>query len=173
MHILFLTDNFPPEVNAPASRTFEHCKEWVKAGHKVTVITGVPNFPKGEVFKGYRNRLWQREQVDGIDIVRVWTYIAPNEGNSKRILDYISFMISAFLGSLFVSKPTLIIGTSPQFFTACAAYLVSIFRRVPWVFELRDFWPESIKVVGAISDGWIIRFLEKIEFIYIIKHLIS
>ena len=163
MHILFLTDNFPPEVNAPASRTFEHCKEWVKAGHKVTVITGVPNFPKGEVFKGYRNRLWQREQVDGIDIVRVWTYIAPNEGNSKRILDYISFMISAFLGSLFVSKPTLIIGTSPQFFTACAAYLVSIFRRVPWVFELRDFWPESIKVVGAISDGWIIRFLEKIE----------
>lgn len=52
MHILFLTDNFPPEVNAPASRTFEHCREWVKAGHHVTVITGAPNFPKGKVFEG-------------------------------------------------------------------------------------------------------------------------
>ena len=46
MHILFLTDNFPPEVNAPASRTFEHCREWVKAGHQVTVVTCAPNFPR-------------------------------------------------------------------------------------------------------------------------------
>ena len=56
MHILFLTDNFPPEVNAPASRTHEHCREWVRAGHEVTVVTGVPNFPQGRVFAGYRNR---------------------------------------------------------------------------------------------------------------------
>jgi hypothetical protein len=62
MHILFLTDNFPPEVNAPASRTFEHCREWVKAGEKVTVITCAPNFPKGKVFPGYKNKLWQVEE---------------------------------------------------------------------------------------------------------------
>lgn len=75
MHILFLTDNFPPEVNAPASRTFEHCLEWVKSGHKVTVITCAPNFPKGKVFDGYRNRLWQREQMAGIRVIRVWSFI--------------------------------------------------------------------------------------------------
>ena len=71
VHILFLTDNFPPEVNAPASRTFEHCREWVKAGHRVTVITCAPNFPQGRVFDGYRNRLWQREQMEGIEVIRV------------------------------------------------------------------------------------------------------
>ena len=84
MHILFLTDNFPPEVNAPASRTFEHCREWVRAGHRVSVITGVPNFPRGEVFAGYRNRLWQREEMDGIRVVRVKSYITANEGFVRR-----------------------------------------------------------------------------------------
>ncbi|OYX83638.1 MAG: glycosyltransferase WbuB, partial [Azorhizobium sp. 32-67-21] len=71
MHILFLTDNFPPEVNAPASRTFEHCREWVKAGHEVTVITCAPNFPGGKVFAGYRNALFARERMDGIEVIRV------------------------------------------------------------------------------------------------------
>ena len=65
MHILFLTDNFPPEVNAPASRTHEHCRQWVAAGAQVTVITCAPNFPKGRVFDGYSNRPWQEEVVDG------------------------------------------------------------------------------------------------------------
>jgi hypothetical protein len=74
MHILFLTDNFPPEANAPASRTFEHCREWVKAGHQVTIITCAPNFPKGKVFAGYRNKLWQSEEMDGIRVIRVWSY---------------------------------------------------------------------------------------------------
>ena len=97
MHILFLTDNFPPEVNAPASRTFEHCREWVKAGHRVTVITCAPNFPKGRVFDGYRNRLWQREQVEGIEVIRVWSYITANEGFTRRVMDYLSFMMSAIL----------------------------------------------------------------------------
>ena len=93
MHILFLTDNFPPEVNAPASRTFEHCREWVKSGCDVTVITCAPNFPKGKVFDGYSNRLWQSEIMEGIRVIRVWSYLARNEGFTKRILDYMSFMV--------------------------------------------------------------------------------
>lgn len=84
MHILFLTDNFPPEVNAPATRTFEHCREWVGAGHKVTVITCAPNFPKGQVYPGYRNRLIGGETMAGIEVLRVWTYITANEGFLKR-----------------------------------------------------------------------------------------
>ncbi len=167
MHILFLTDNFPPEVNAPASRTFEHCREWVKAGHRVTVITSAPNFPKGKVFEGYRNRIWQRETMAGIDVIRVWTYITANEGFAKRTLDYVSYMVTGFLVSLFVQRVDVIVGTSPQFFTVCAAYASSVFKRVPWVFELRDIWPESIRAVGAMKQGKVLNLLEKVElFLY-------
>lgn len=167
MHILFLSDNFPPEVNAPASRTFEHCREWVKAGHKVTVITCAPNFPKGKVFEGYRNRLWQKEAIEGIDVVRVWSYITANEGFTRRILDYLSYMAGAVLAAPFVRGVDIVVGTSPQLFTACAAYVVGAYKRVPYVFELRDLWPESIRAVGAMKDSpWLDR-LERLElFLY-------
>jgi hypothetical protein len=167
MHILFLTDNFPPEVNAPASRTFEHCREWVRLGEQVTVITCAPNFPKGTVFPGYQNRLWQVEMLDGIRVIRVWSYITANQGFVRRSLDYMSFMVSATIASLFVKKVDVVIGTSPQFFTVCAAYVVGLLKRVPWVFELRDIWPESIKAVGSMNDGFLYRSLEKLElFLY-------
>lgn len=167
MHILFLTDNFPPEVNAPASRTFEHCREWVKAGHRVTVITCIPNFPKGRIFDGYRNKPWQSEEIAGIRVIRVWTYIVSNEGLVKRILDYQSFMFSSIIAAPFVHGVDLVVGTSPQFFTACAAYVISRYKRVPYVFELRDLWPESIKAVGAMKDSPLLRLLERVEvFLY-------
>ncbi|GHD14279.1 glycosyltransferase family 4 protein [Tianweitania populi] len=167
MHILFLTDNFTPEVNAPASRSFEHCREWVKAGHRVTVITGVPNFPRGQVFPGYRNRLWQTEVIDNIRVVRVWTFICANEGFLCRTLDYFSFMVTALLAAFFVRRIDVVVGTSPQFFTVCAAWLVSVLRRAPFVFELRDLWPQSIRVVGAMQDGVLLKALSRIElFLY-------
>ncbi len=167
MHILFLSDNFPPEVNAPASRTFEHCQEWVRAGHQVTVITCAPNFPKGKVFPGYRNRLWQIEEMAGIRVIRVWSYITANEGFLKRILDYQSFMLSASVAALFVRRFDVVLGTSPQFFTVCAAFVVSRLKRRPFVFELRDLWPESIKAVGAMQDSPALRALEHLEwFLY-------
>lgn len=167
MHILFLSDNFPPEVNAPASRTFEHCRQWVSEGNQVTVITCNPNFPKGEIFPGYRNRLLQKEKLSGINVIRVWTHIAENKGFVMRILDYLSFMLSSFIASFLVRKVDLIIGTSPQFFTAVSAWCSSIFKRVPFVFELRDLWPESIKAVGALKDSKLIRLFEALEmFLY-------
>jgi len=167
MNILFLTDNFPPESNAPASRTFEHAKQWVADGHRVTVITCAPNFPAGKLFAGYRNRWYQSEILDGIKVVRVKTYITANEGFVKRTLDYLSFMMMATIASLFQSKPDVIVATSPQFFTAIAGYLVSRCRRTPFVFELRDMWPASIAAVGAMTDGIAIRMLTRLElFLY-------
>jgi len=167
MHILFLSDNFPPEVNAPASRTHEHCRRWVQQGEQVTVITCAPNFPKGRVFDGYRNRLWQQETVDGIRVIRVWSYITANEGFARRILDYTSYMLAAFLASLFVRRVDVVVATSPQFFTAVAGWAVGAFKRIPFVFELRDLWPESIKAVGAMKESLAIRLLEKLElFLY-------
>ena len=167
MHILFLSDNFPPEVNAPASRTHEHCRLWASAGHQVTVITCAPNFPQGKVFAGFKNRLWQQEVVDGIRVIRVWSYITANEGFTRRVLDYMSFMLMATLASLRVLKVDVVVGTSPQFFTACAAWMVGTLKRRPWVFELRDIWPESIKAVGAMKESMAIRALERLEmFLY-------
>ncbi len=162
MRILFLTDNFPPEVNAPATRTHEHCKEWVKEGIDVTVITCAPNFPRGKVFEGYRNKLIQREVVDGIKVVRVWTYISENKGFLKRIIDYLSFMIASFIAGLFI-KTDLIVATSPQFFTAVSGKWLSFWKRKKWIMEVRDLWPESIKAVGAMKTGNIIAFFELLE----------
>lgn len=167
MHILFLTDNFPPEVNAPASRTFEHAREWVRAGHQVTVVTGVPNFPTGRVFPGYRNRLWQQEWMEGIRVIRVWTYVTANRGRIRRTFDYLSFGFMAVLGGLCVRRPDVVVGTSPQIFTVCAAWLVSRVKRRPFVFELRDLWPASIQAVGAVRRSTLLKAVDAaVQFLY-------
>lgn len=159
MKLLFLTDNFPPEVNAPASRTYEHCREWVKQGVEVTVITCAPNFPQGKVYDGYKNKLYQTEYVDGIKVVRVWSYITANKGFVKRTLDYISYSISAFIAGLF-QQTDIIIATSPQFFTALSGRALSFWKHKPWIMEVRDLWPESIKTVGAMKDNLFIKYFE-------------
>lgn len=167
MRILFLSDNFPPETNAPASRLHEHARSWVRSGHDVTVVTCAPNFPEGRVFDGYRNRLRQVEVIDGIRVVRVKTYIAANAGFVKRTLDYLSFMFAGVLAGLFERRPDVLVATSPQFFCAVGGWLLSAMRRVPFVFELRDLWPASITAVGAMRRGLAVRSLERLElFLY-------
>lgn len=166
MKILFLSDNFPPEVNAPAIRTYEHCREWAALGHEVTVITCAPNFPNGKLFEGYKNKVSQIEIIDKIRVIRVWSYMTANSGTTKRILDYLSYAWMAFWRGLFV-KTDVIIGTSPQFFTINAAYILSVCKRKKWILEVRDLWPESIKAVGAIKNSKTISILEKVElFLY-------
>jgi glycosyltransferase involved in cell wall biosynthesis len=162
MKLLFLSDNFPPEVNAPATRTFEHCREWARSGIEVTVITCFPNFPEGKLFAGYKNRLFQKEDIEGIRVIRVFTYITANHGFYKRTVDYISFGLSAFLAGLFI-RTDLIVATSPQFFAAVSGRWLSFFKRKPWVMEVRDLWPESIKTVGAMKDNFLIRYFEGLE----------
>ncbi|WP_028575705.1 glycosyltransferase family 4 protein [Desulfonatronovibrio hydrogenovorans] len=166
MRILFITDNFPPEVNAPATRTYEHCRQWVEQGAQVTVITCAPNFPSGRIFPGYKNRVHHVEYMDGIKLIRVLSYITANEGFVRRSLDYLSFAFSSFLAGLFV-RADVIVATSPQFFTTLSGYGLSLCKRRPWVFEVRDLWPESIRAVGAMQDGFFLSFLERLElFLY-------
>lgn len=159
MKILFLTDNFPPEVNAPASRTYDHCQEWLKQGVDITVITCAPNFPQGKVYKGYRNKFYQTQEMDGVHVIRVWSYITANKGFIKRTFDYISYSISSFIAGLF-QHPDIIIATSPQFFTALSGRTLSFWKRIPWIMEVRDLWPESIKTVGAMKDNFFIKYFE-------------
>ena len=163
MKILFLSDNFPPEINAPATRTYEHAVEWARAGHEVTVITTAPNFPEGRLFDGYRNAWRTSERMGAIRVIRVKTYITANEGFIKRTLDYLSFMVMGGLAALFHPRPDVIVTTSPQFFCAMAGWGVTRVRKLPWVFELRDLWPASIVAVGAMKENWVIRWLERIE----------
>lgn len=172
MRILFLTHYFPPEGNAPATRVAALAKRWVAAGHEVTVVTGVPSVPDGVVYPGYRNRWWPQEEVfDGVRVIRVGTFIAANKGSGRRILNYLSFMLSAFFRLIFLRRPEVLIATSPQFFCGWAGVLGKWWFRIsrPWtrrpkfVLEIRDLWPESIGAVEAIANRRILRILEWLE----------
>jgi glycosyltransferase involved in cell wall biosynthesis len=163
MKIIFFSHYYPPEVNAPASRTSEHCRIWAAAGHDVTVVTSAPNHPKGVIYPGYRNRLFQIEIIDGVKVVRVWTYLAANEGFAKRTLNYVSFMMSAALALPRLPRPDVLVSTSPQFFCGLVGLVGKTLKRRPWVLEVRDLWPESIVTVGAMEKGRVTRVLEWLE----------
>ncbi|MGE0103444.1 MAG: glycosyltransferase family 4 protein [Blastocatellales bacterium] len=164
MRITFLCQYFPPEMGAPSARTSEHARHWVRLGSEVTVITGFPNHPTGIIRPEYRGYFTKRESVDGIDLLRTWIYCAPNKGFLKRIINFLSFFLSSFtLGAILTRRPDVIIGTSPQFFCAVSAYLLSIIKRVPFVFEVRDIWPQSAVELGALRNRAVIRILEAIE----------
>jgi glycosyltransferase involved in cell wall biosynthesis len=163
LRILFISHYFPPEVNAPASRTHEHCRQWVEAGHEVTVITGVPNHPNGALFPGFENRWRQEEQVDGIRVIRTWMYLTPNEGFVKRTLGYVLFALTAALASFRVERPDVVIATSPQFFCGLSGMLISRLKARPFVLEIRDLWPDSIVQLGQMERGPLIRALELLE----------
>lgn len=159
MHILLITDNFPPETNAPAVRCFEHARRWVVSGAKVTVITSNPNFPRGELFKGYKNNLFNVSDESGIRVIRVWTYIAANSGLFRRSFDYLTFGIMSIFAALFVKKVDVIVGTSPQIFVAFSAWISSCTRRAKWIFEVRDLWPESILAVSVLRRSLVVELL--------------
>lgn len=169
MHILFLSQYFPPEMGAPSARVHEHARRWVQTGHRVVVLTGFPNHPTGIIPPEYRNRYFMREQLDGIDVLRTWLYAAPNEGVFFRTLSYVSFMLSAVLAAIWTRpRCDAVIATSPQFFCAIAGWLIAAVLRRPFVLEIRDLWPETILALGLLKrEALMTRGLEKIElFLY-------
>jgi len=167
LNILFLADNFPPEKNAQASRVYERACHWVKWGHRVTIITCAPNFPEGKVYSGYKNKLYQTEYMGGIRVVRVKTFIAANVGTVRRILDYVSYLPASFCAGLLQARPDIVAATSPLLFAAMSGWALARVKRVPFVMEVSDLWPDSIIAVGAMKRSPILRLLEKIElFLY-------
>jgi colanic acid biosynthesis glycosyl transferase WcaI len=167
VRILFLSDNFPPEVNASASRVYERACYWVAEGEDVTVVTCFPNFPQGRIYPGYRQKLLQREALEGVKVLRVPTYVARNEGFARRTLDFLSFMVSAVFGAPFAGRADVVVATTPQFFAAVAGWIIAVVRRRPFVLELSDLWPASIKAVGAMRPGFVLRMVERLElFLY-------
>ncbi len=168
MHILFVSQYFPPEMGAPSARTYELSRAWVRQGHRVTVITGFPHHPTGVIPPEYSQHVFKIEQRDGIKVIRTYVYPTANKGFFKRILSYFSFMVSAVvLGPWKTGPVEVVIATSPQFFVAIAGYLLSRLKRRPFIFEVRDLWPESIVQLGQLKNRLLIRLLEYIEvFLY-------
>ena len=163
MRILFLSHYFPPERNAPASRTFAHCRLWAAAGHAVTVVTCAPHHPRGVLYPGYRNALRQIEYVDGIRVVRCLTLPTANEGTWKRSASFLFYLVSAVCSAMLEERPDIVIATSPQFFCGWAGVVVGTLRRRPVLIEIRDLWPESIAAVGALHARLVLKVLEALE----------
>jgi colanic acid biosynthesis glycosyl transferase WcaI len=171
MKILYISQYFPPEMGAPAARAVELSRHWVATGHDVTVLTGFPNHPTGVVPREYRDkfrRLVVHEQTDGIQVVRSWLLPFPNRKAYERILNCCSFCISAASTGIFLSRPDVVIASSPQLLVGLSGWLVACWKRVPFVFEVRDLWPESLTAVGMGDDGSLLhRCLAKIAgFLY-------
>jgi len=171
MKILYVSQYFPPEMGAPAARAAELSRHWAAGGYEVTVLTGFPNHPTGVVRPEYRDkfkRLVFREKVDGVSVVRTWLFPFPNRKAHERMLNYSSFCASAATTGLFVSRPDVVIASSPQLLVALAGWWIARWKRVPFVFEVRDLWPESLAAVGmGKGNSMLHRSLAKIAgFLY-------
>ncbi len=169
--ILYVSQYFPPEMGARAARAAELSRHWARMGHHATVLTGFPNHPTGVVPKEWRSRLRQlyyAEAVEGVRVVRTWLWPLPNRKAHERIRNYASFCVSAAVSGLALPKPDVVIATSPQLLCALAGWWLAFWKRVPFVFEVRDLWPESLAAVGAGSEGtWLHRTLGTIAgFLY-------
>jgi colanic acid biosynthesis glycosyl transferase WcaI len=169
--ILYVSQYFPPEMGAPAARASELARHWARLGHNVTILTGFPNHPTGVVPEEWRSRLRRlhcTEIVDGVRVVRTWLWALPNRQAHERIRNYASFCLSAAVSGLALPKPDVVIATSPQLLCALAGWWLAFWKRVPFVFEVRDLWPESLVAVGAGSEGSLLhRTLSAIaEFLY-------
>jgi glycosyltransferase involved in cell wall biosynthesis len=162
-HVLFLTHYFPPEVNAPANRTFEHAIRWVRDGVNVTVITNHPNHPNGKLFPGYKNRWITRENIHGISVIRVKTYLTPNAGKIRRSLNYFVYMCLAIIAACKVRSYDVIVATSPQFFCGIAGAIAKRINKKTFVLEIRDLWPDSITAVNAVRKRGLVKRLISAE----------
>jgi glycosyltransferase involved in cell wall biosynthesis len=165
MRILYLSQYFPPEAGATQTRAYEMARNWVRLGHRVTMLTEIPNHPAGIILPAYRGKLVERADLEGIDVIRVWVKASPLKSLPNRMLFYISFMVNAMLAGLLLARGRydLIYATSPPLFVGGAALGLSYLRRIPLAFEVRDLWPESAVALGEISSRRAIAWATRLE----------
>ncbi|UCE03860.1 MAG: glycosyltransferase family 4 protein [Candidatus Latescibacterota bacterium] len=164
MRVLFISQYFPPEMGAPAARTYELARRWVAAGADVTVVTAIPNHPNGIVPAAYREKKLYEEEIEGIRVLRTWIYAAANRGFWRRSLNYTSFMLSSLAQGVRRAGPAdVVVATSPQFLVGLSGWTASKLLNAPFVFEVRDLWPDSIAELGVMREGAVLRFLRRLE----------
>jgi len=167
LKILLLTEYFPPEIGAGSIRAHELASRW-SGESEITVLTAFPNYPTGIIPQKYRGRIFIRERIDNLEILRVFIIPASNTGFAKRLISYISFMLSSIIQGLFViGRQDIIIVSSPPLFVAISAYFLSRVKGIPFVLELRDLWPDILIEMGNLKNKYIIHIFKKIEhFLY-------
>lgn len=169
MKLVILTQYFIPEIGAPSNRLLELSKRLIKDGWEVTVVTGMPNYPKGKIFDEYKGRFNSKETIDGINIIRYWLYASISTKRIPRIISMLSFSVTSLLSIfslkkfnadfLFVESPPLMLGFS--------AYLLTLFSKTKMIMNVSDIWPLTAKELGVIGDGFLYNQIEKLEkFLY-------
>jgi putative colanic acid biosynthesis glycosyltransferase WcaI len=156
MKILYISQYFPPEMGAPAARAVELARHWSEAGHGVSVLTGFPNHPTGVVPAEWRSRFHRlacHEKHGSVDVFRTWLWPLPNRKAHERIRNYFSFCVSAAIRGLGIPRPDVVIATSPQLLVGLSGWWLARIKQVPFVFEVRDLWPESLAAVGVGTNG--------------------
>ena len=163
LRIVILTHYFPPEVGAPQARLFELAKRAAAAGHSVTVVTGLPNYPTGVVPPEYQGGSRSDEVMDGIRVIRTWVYATPNRGFLRRLMNHLSFALSS-LGALRKVGPIdVIFVESPPLFIGLGALVWTRVKRAPYIFNVSDIWPQSAVELGALRSGLAVKLAEMLE----------
>ena len=167
MHFLILTQYYPPEVGAPQVRLSEMAAALQREGHLVTIVTAFPNYPRGEIYPGYEGRWLMREEIDGVPVIRTWIY--PTSGRSvvKRLLSYFSFTFSSLMGLLRAPGPDVIFVESPPLFLGISAFVGGRLRRVPYIINVSDLWPDTAEALGIITNQTFLkmgRWLESLLY---------
>jgi colanic acid biosynthesis glycosyl transferase WcaI len=163
LRVVLLTHYFPPEVGAPQARLFELARRAAAAGHGVTVVTGLPNYPTGVIPPKYRGRSRREETMEGVRVIRTWVYATPNRGFVRRILNHLSFAMSSLTALRRVGPADVIFIESPPLFTGLAALVYSRVKRAPYIFNVSDIWPQSAVELGALRNPVAVRLAEMLE----------
>lgn len=143
-------------MGAPSARVSELSRYWVEMGHEVTVLTCFPNYPDGVVYQGYEDkikRLYMREEFNGIEVIRVWVYPTHLRSPLRRGINYTTSLLTYSLAGPLLKDIDIVIATSPPPFLGLTALILKYLKGMPFVFEVRDLWPEVITAVGAASPN--------------------
>ena len=165
MKILFVTQWFEPE---PSIKNMLFIRELAARGHDVQVLTGFPNYPGGKLYPGYRIRPWVREEMEGIKVLRVALYPSHDKSGSRRVLNYLSFAVSAaVIGSALIRKPDVMYVYHPPMTVGLAATVIGFFRKTPFVIDIQDLWPDTVAASGMLSNSLALRILGSVcNFVY-------
>ena len=175
MKLVILTQYFPPEVGAPQNRLFELAVRLKNKGIDVTVFTAMPNYPQMEIHKDYKNKIYFKEQIEGITVHRSWIFVSNKKNIVLRLLNYFSFVFTSLIFGIFKLKKTdYILCESPPLFLGITAYLLSKFKRSNLIFNISDLWPESAEKLGLITNKYLLGITTKLEeFLYRKSKLIT
>lgn len=150
MHLIILTQYYPPEVGAPQARLSELASRFVRAGHKVTVLTAMPNYPTGKIYKGYGG-VFKQEQQNGVHIIRTAIYPTQKATFFHRLTNYFSFVLSSLImGVIFLPAADYLLVESPPLFLGISGLILSRVKRARLIFNVSDLWPESAVHMGII-----------------------